>query len=181
MGLAYAALAQEKSLYDRLGGKGSIQAVVDEFVTRVAADTRINQKFAKSNIDRVKYELVEQICMATGGPCKYTGLDMKTAHLHMGVTDGEFNALVEDLVGALDKFNVAEKEKNELLGKLGPMKPQIVEVNSPATGTPLPSNFKPAPPLKKKDMKVSKKKDEKQEKSKSDKSKPEKSKSEKKK
>src|SRR5215468_625996 len=147
MGLACAAMAQEKSLYDRLGGKDSIKAVVDEFVTRVAADTRINQKFAKSNIDRVKFELVEQICMASGGPCKYTGLDMKTAHKNMGVTDGEFNALVENLVGALDKFKVGEKEKNELLGKLGPMKSQIVEVKSEKTGTPLPAKFKPAPPL----------------------------------
>jgi len=141
------ALAQEKSLYDRLGGKDSIKAVVDEFVTRVAADNRINKKFAKSNIDRVKFELVEQICMATGGPCKYTGLDMKTAHKNMGVTEGEFNALVEDLVGALDKFNVGATEKNELLGKLGPMKSQIVEVKSQETGTPLPAKFKPAPPL----------------------------------
>src|SRR5262249_13452416 len=145
--LTGAASAQNKSLYDRLGGKDAIKAVVDEFVTRVAADTRINQKFAKSNIDRVKHELVEQICMASGGPCKYTGLDMKTAHKNMGVTDGEFNGLVEDLVGALDKFKVGEKEKNELLGKLGPMKSQIVEVKGDKTGTPLPASFKPAPPL----------------------------------
>src|SRR5215468_1442099 len=140
-------LAQEKSLYDRLGGKDSIKAVVDEFVTRVAADARVNKKFAKSNIDRLKFELVEQICSVSGGPCKYTGLDMKTAHKNMGVTEGEFNALVEDLVGALDKFNVGATEKNELLGKLGPMKSQIVEVKSQETGTPLPSKFKPAPPL----------------------------------
>lgn len=143
-----AALAQTKSLYERLGGKESIKAVVDEFVTRVAADARINKKFGRSNIDRVKFELVEQICAGTGGPCKYTGLDMKTAHKNMGVTEGEFNALVEDLVGALDKFNVGENEKKELLGILGPMKPQIVEVNSQETGTPLPAKFKPAPPLK---------------------------------
>ncbi|HKQ79103.1 MAG TPA: group 1 truncated hemoglobin [Blastocatellia bacterium] len=142
------ASAQGQSLFDRLGGKDAIKAVVDEFVSRAAADTRINKKFGKSDIDRLKFELVEQICAATGGPCKYTGLDMKTAHKKMGVTEGEFNALVEDLVGALDKFNVQEKEKNELLGLLGPMKPQIVEVNSQETGTALPSKFKPAPPLK---------------------------------
>jgi hemoglobin len=143
-----AASAQNKSLYERLGGMDAIKAVVDEFVTRVAADARINKKFARSNIDRLKFELVEQICAATGGPCKYKGLDMKTAHKNMGVTDGEFNALVEDLVAALDKFNVGENEKKELLGILGPLKPQIVEVNSQQTGTPLPAKFKPAPPLK---------------------------------
>ena len=141
------ALAQEKSLYDRLGGKDAIKAVVDEFVTRVAGDARINKKFARSNIDRVKFELVEQICAASGGPCKYTGLDMKTAHKNMGVTEGEFNALVEDLVGALDKFNVGQKEKGDLLKILGPTQSQIVEVKSKETGTPLPAKFKPAPPL----------------------------------
>src|SRR5262245_11151610 len=101
-----AASAQAQSLYDRLGGKEAIKAVVEEFVGIAAADTRINKKFAKTNVDRLKFELVEQICEATGGPCKYTGLDMKKAHKKMGVTAGEFGALVEDLVKALDKFNV---------------------------------------------------------------------------
>jgi len=147
-GLMVNAAAQNKSLYERLGKKEAIKAVVDEFVARVAADSRVNKKFAKSDIDRVKFNLVEQICMATGGPCKYKGLDMKTSHKNMGVTEGEFGALVEDLVGALNKFNVPEKEKNELLGLLGPMKSDIVEVKSQETGTALPANFKPAPPLK---------------------------------
>jgi len=140
----------KKSLYERLGGVEAIKAVVNEFVSRVAADGRINKKFAKSDIDRVKLHLVEQICSATGGPCTYSGLDMKTAHKKMKVTEGEFNALVEDLVGALDKFNVPEAEKTELLGILGPLKSQIVEVNSAETGTPLPADFKPAPKLSKK-------------------------------
>jgi|SRR5688572_24220853 len=142
------ALAQKKSLYERLGGKDAIKAVVDELATIAIADNRINKKFARSNPERLKFELAEQICAATGGPCKYTGRDMKAAHKNMGVTEGEFNALVEDLVKALDKFNVGAAEKNELLGILAPMKSQIVEVKSQATGTPLPPNFKPAPPLK---------------------------------
>jgi hemoglobin len=158
------ALAQEKSLFDRLGGKNAIKAVVDEFVSIAAADARINKKFGKTNIDRLKFELVEQVCMATGGPCKYKGLDMKAAHKNMGVTAGEFNALVEDLVKALDKFNVGDKEKNELLGALGPMKPEIVEVNSQDTGTALPAKFKPAPALKESKMKDDKGKSEKKKK-----------------
>ena len=144
------ASAKEKSLYDRLGGKKALTAVVDAFVAKVAADTRVNQKFAKSDIDRVKFHLVEQLCAATGGPCKYTGNDMTTAHHNMKVTEGEFNALVEDLVATLDQFKVPEKEKNELLGILGPLKSKIVEVNSSETGTPLPADFTPAPPMKKK-------------------------------
>lgn len=140
--LSVSAAAQNKSLYERLGGKEAITAVVDEFAGRVLADARINQKFSKSDPVRLKTQLVDQICFASGGPCQYTGRDMKSTHSMMGVTEGEFNALVEDLVGALDKFNVPAAEKNELLGLLGPMKPEIVEVNSTATGTPLPKKFK---------------------------------------
>jgi hemoglobin len=137
-----AATAQTKTLYERLGGKESITAVVNEFAGRVLADTRINQKFAKTDPTRLTTQLIEQICAATGGPCQYTGRDMTVAHAKMGVTNGEFNALVEDLVGALDKFNVPETEKNELLAALGPMKAQIVEIQSDATGTPLPAKYK---------------------------------------
>jgi hemoglobin len=118
--------AAEKPLYERLGGKPAITAVVDDFVARVAADPRINRFFANTDIPPFKAKLVDQICEASGGPCKYTGKDMKTAHAGMGVTDADFNALVEDLVATLDKFKVPEKEKGELLGALGPMKKDIV-------------------------------------------------------
>jgi hemoglobin len=123
---------KQKSLHDRLGGKAAITAVVDEFVARVAADKRINSFFAKTASDperlkTFKMHLVNQICEASGGPCKYTGKDMKTAHMGMGVSGGDFNALVEDLVGALDKFKVGKMEKDQLLGALGPMKGDIVE------------------------------------------------------
>ena len=125
-------MAKEKSLYDRLGGKKAITAVVDEFVGRCAGDARINGFFKKTAADpkrlaKFKMNLVDQICQASGGPCKYKGKDMKTAHAGMGIGSADFNALVEDLVGALDKFKVGEKEKGELLGALGPMKSDIVE------------------------------------------------------
>ncbi len=117
----------DKSLYDRLGGKPAITAVVDDFVGRVAADTRINGKFATADIPRLKMLLVEQICQASGGPCAYTGRSMKATHAGMGVSSSDFDALVGDLVTTLNKFKVPEREKNELLGALGPMKSDIVE------------------------------------------------------
>ncbi|MFO0707492.1 MAG: group 1 truncated hemoglobin [Nitrospira sp.] len=116
-----------KPLYDRLGGKAAISAVVEQFVANVANDTRINGRFATTDIPRLKGHLVDQVCMATGGPCTYWGRDMKTTHVGMRITNGDFNALVEDLVAALDKFKVPAKEKGELLGLLGPMKKDIVE------------------------------------------------------
>jgi len=117
----------EKPLYLRLGGKTAIAKVVDDFVGHVAADTRINRFFAHTDIPHLKMELVNQICEAGGGPCKYTGKSMKEAHQGMGISTADFNALVEDLVWALDKNKVGEKEKNELLAILGPMKSDIVE------------------------------------------------------
>ena len=114
------------SLFKRLGGKAAIVAVVEDFVGNVAADTRINAFFANANIPRLKTRLVEQICVGTGGPCKYHGKDMKTAHAGMGVGGADFDALVEDLAKTLNKFKVPAKEQGELGAILGPMKTDIV-------------------------------------------------------
>ena len=116
------------SLYDRLGGKRAITAVVDEFVGNVAKDGRINERFATTDIPKLKGHLVDQVCSASGGPCAYTGRDMKSTHAGMRISNAEFNALVEDLVAALDTFKVPAKEQQELLGLLGPMKSDIVEI-----------------------------------------------------
>jgi hemoglobin len=129
------------------GGKDAIVAVVDDFVARCAGDDRINGKFGRTDIARLKTMLVDQVCEATGGPCTYTGRNMKETHTGMGVTKGEFDSLVEDLVATLDHLNVPKPEQQELLGLLGPMQPDIVEVNSSETGTPLPETYRPAPAL----------------------------------
>ena len=116
----------QSSLYQRLGGYPAIKAVVDDFVGNVAADKRINRFFAKTDIARLKQNLVDQICSGTGGPCIYTGRDMKSAHAGMGVNSNHFNALVQDLQKTLKKFKVPKKEQGELLAVLGPMKTDIV-------------------------------------------------------
>src|SRR5215475_6625121 len=141
------ASAQQKSLYERLGGKDAISAVVDDFAANVLADPRINKKFARTDANRLLANLKDFVCFATGGPCKYTGLDMKTSHKNMGTTAGEFNALVEDLIKTLNKFRVPEREKSELLGALAKLRGDIVESEIAATGTNLPASFRPAPPL----------------------------------
>ncbi len=116
----------EKSLYDRLGGKDAVHAVVEDFVGNVAADTAINGRFASADIPHLKQMLEQQVCAATGGGCKYEGKDMKAAHAGMKITEDEFNALVGDLKKSLDKFKVGEKEQGELLGALGGLKGDIV-------------------------------------------------------
>ncbi len=119
-------MTMDKSRYERLGGKPAITAVVDDFVGRVAADSRINGKFATANIPRLKSMLVDQICQASGGPCTYAGRDMKSTHAGMAISGDDFDALVGDLVTTVNKFKVGEREKNELLGVLGPMRKDIV-------------------------------------------------------
>jgi len=120
-----------RPLYDRLGGTTAIAGVVDGFVANVAADTRINKFFTRVAKDtaamrQFKQKLVDQICQGSGGPCTYTGKDMKTAHAGMGLTNADFDALVEDLVKALDAAGVQQKEKDDLLAILGPMRTDIV-------------------------------------------------------
>lgn len=136
------------SLYERLGGIEAITAVVDSFVARCAGDDRINPKFERTDVPRLTKMLVDQVCEATGGPCTYAGRDMKETHDGMGVTAGEFDALVGDLVATLDEFNVPKAEQDELLGLLAPMREDIVEIESPETGTPLPETYQAAPALR---------------------------------
>ncbi|MDP9319700.1 MAG: group 1 truncated hemoglobin [Chloroflexota bacterium] len=137
------------SLFDRLGGRTAIMAVVADFRKRVEQDSRINAKFARTDLPRLEAMLVDQVSEATGGAFHYTGRDMREAHQGMGVTTGEFNALVDDLVTTLNGFAVPKTEQDELLGILGPLKTEIVEVESSAMGTPLPDAYQAAPPLAK--------------------------------
>ena len=137
----------ERKLYERLGGMDAITAVVEDFRDRAAADDRINLKFARTDIARLTKMLIDQVCEATGGPCRYGGRSMKEAHAGMSVTKGEFDALVGDLVATLKQFKVPSAEQGELLAILGPLKPDIVEVDSNEVGTPLPDAFRPAQAL----------------------------------
>jgi len=116
----------ERTLYERLGGKPAIEAVVGEFVGRTTTDPRIKERFFNTDAENLKRLLVEFVCLATGGPCAYTGRDMPNTHAGMELVDAEWDALVEDLVAALNKFSVGAREQGELLGALGPLKPQIV-------------------------------------------------------
>ena len=137
----------ERSLYDRFGGIDAITAVVRTVVDRQMKDDRINQKFARTNEDRLMKEFIDLICQASGGPCTYTGRDMTEAHHNMGLTNGEWDAFVEDVVTVLNEFKVGAAEQDDLLNALASFRGEIIEVDSPQVGTPLPSAFIPAPPL----------------------------------
>jgi len=139
---------QTKSLYDRLGGGDAINALTESWVARVGGDDRANGKFVRTDIDRLKKEVVDQLCEATGGPCTYTGRSMLETHKGMTVTAGEFEVVMQHLGATLDELNIPEIEQDELVGLIRPMRDDIVEVESPETGTPLPDSYQAAPPLR---------------------------------
>ena len=116
----------EESLYDRMGGAPVVARVIDELIQLNRADQRTKRSFQKINVKRTKEKLHEQFCAVAGGPCKYTGDDMKVVHGGLDITDAEFNGLVENLVTTLDANGVGLREKNELLKLLAPMKRDIV-------------------------------------------------------
>jgi len=113
------------SLYSRIGGRAAIVAVVDQLATNIAADRRISGFFAATDMAAFKVGLVDQLCMMTGGPCRYAGPGMRAVHARH-ITDADFDAFIADLVAALEHFNVPPREKEELLGLLAPMRRNIV-------------------------------------------------------
>lgn len=116
----------DDSLYRELGGAAGVRAVVDEFVSRVAADGRIAPFFRATNIDRLKTTLNEQICAVAGGGCRYTGRDMASSHRGLGIDRAAFNALVEALQAALDARGVPFGTQARLLAQLAPMHREII-------------------------------------------------------
>jgi len=134
LGSAARAQAQktEKSLYDRLGGAYPIAVVVDDFIDRLLIDDTLNAnpaiKEARGRVPApgLKFHVTTMVCEATGGPCKYVGRDMKTAHAKLNITQKEWDAMVADFRKTLNKFKVPVKEQEELIQIVGSTKKDIV-------------------------------------------------------
>jgi hemoglobin len=125
--------AGTKSLWDRLGGETAVKAVVKDFIASAAKDPSVNlnrngkYKVDEKGLEHLEKMLVELISQVTGGPLKYSGRDMKTVHMGMGITEAEFNALGGHLAVTLKKYKVPQKEINELMGIIATTKKDIVE------------------------------------------------------
>jgi len=119
----------QQTLYRRLGGYDALAAVTDDFIGRLASDPQLKRFFLghnKEGVTRIRQHVIDFLCVATGGPCAYTGQDMRTAHTGLGITDADWDASVEHLVASLDKFHVPEREKGEVVGAISPLKADIV-------------------------------------------------------
>ena len=103
---------QQQTLYQRLGGYDALAAVTDDFIGRLASDPQLKRFFVghnKEGVTRIRQHVIDFLCVTTGGPCAYTGQDMRTAHTGLGITDADWDASVKHLVATLDKFHVQEK------------------------------------------------------------------------
>jgi hemoglobin len=119
--------ARAGTLFDAMGGEPVLHAAVDRFTDIVEADGRINFTFAETDLSKFKQLLYEQLCQLSGGPCRYTGRDMRTAHRKLQISTSQFNALAEDLYIALGGSGVPYRLQNKLMAKLAPMKRDIVK------------------------------------------------------
>lgn len=121
--------AQSATLYQRLGGYDALAAVTDDFIGRLIGDPQLARFFTGFSNDskvKIRQHIVDFLCVATGGPCKYTGRDMKTAHTGLNITESDWNITVKHLTATLDKFKVPDKEKNEVLQAIASQKGDIV-------------------------------------------------------
>jgi hemoglobin len=114
-----------KPVFDEFGGVAGLTALMDDFMVRLLADARIKSFFENADQKRIKAHLVEQFCVILGGPCSYSGRDMKTTHADLGIDRAKFNALVEDLQVAMDARHIPFRAQNKLLAVLAPMHREI--------------------------------------------------------
>jgi hemoglobin len=116
-------------MFEALHGMAGIDRIVSGMMAENQSDPRTADFFKAADLERLHRTLVEQFCYVAGGPCHYTGMDMKTSHTHMGVRAKEFDALVEHLEDAMNKEGVPFRDQAKLLAKFAPMKKAVVDEN----------------------------------------------------
>jgi hemoglobin len=114
-------------VFEQFGGESGLVALMDDFMQILLADERMRPFFEFSDQTMVKRHLVEQFCVILGGPCTYTGRDMRQSHALLGIDRADFNALVEDLQVAMNRRGIPFRAQNRLLAILAPMHREIVE------------------------------------------------------
>lgn len=118
---------KDDSLYQGLGQRAGIQRIVEGMLIIAVKDERIGERFKKIDIVRLRDKLTEQLCVESGGPCTYTGESMAESHKGQNLTRSDFNALVEDLIDAMDAEGISVPNQNRLLARLAPMRGDVIE------------------------------------------------------
>jgi len=116
----------DEPLYQALGEKTGIDRLTEEFLWVISEDERVVDRFLKSDITRFQKNFSLQLCELSGGPCRYHGDSMQRVHGGHAISEMEFNAVVEDLLTAMERLHYSVAVQNRLLKQLAPMQPQIV-------------------------------------------------------
>ena len=124
--LAQTMAPKDDQLYKAFGEKPGLVALMDDFMVRLLADARTGPHFKPSNQQRVKEQLVDQLCSLSGGPCVYKGADMKSSHANLDIKKSDFNALVEVLQASMDARGIPFRRQGEMLALLAPMHRDII-------------------------------------------------------
>ena len=121
----------EKTLYERLGGYDAVSAVADDLLPRLQADSQLGRFWnhrGEDGVAREKQLLIDFLSSSAGGPVYYTGRDMKTSHEGMRISESDWSAFLGHLNATLAKFQVAEREREDVVAFIQSTKPEIVEV-----------------------------------------------------
>lgn len=117
------------ALYQRLGGADGIARIVDDVMAAHLANPIVKTRFENiKDMERAKRMACEFFCAGTGGPETYTGKDMLTAHKGMNISEQEYLAVMDDIVSALNKNNLDDGTKNEVVAILYSLKDNIIRV-----------------------------------------------------
>jgi hemoglobin len=122
---AQVALADD-TLFADMGGQDAIVKIANDTADVFLSDNRIKATFDDTNMDRFRKMLAQQFCQVAGGPCVYSGHNMREAHKGLHLTNADFNAAVEDLQKAMDKNGVSFATQNRFLARLAPMQHDVV-------------------------------------------------------
>jgi len=135
---ATAAHAQQ-TLYEQMGGEPKMRAIAEEFTRVLLADDRTNFTFAETDTEKFTQLFYEQLSEITGGPVKYTGRSMHESHEKLNITNGMFNALVEDLYIAFERNDVPYRLQNKVMAVFAPMQRDIVKPGAAEAARSIPA------------------------------------------
>ena len=120
----------DKSLYERLGGYDAISAVANDLLPRLQTDSQLGRFWShrgQDGVAREKQLLIDFLCSSAGGPMLYTGRDMKTSHVGMQISAGDWDAFLGHLGATLDAFQVPQRERDEVVAFIESTRAEIVE------------------------------------------------------
>ena len=125
---ACSGMQNQENLYSALGAEAGLEKIADNFILEIANDDRVIEYFEDTNVERFRQFFIEHMCNLADGPCEYTGDTLVDTHVGMNITVADFNAIVEDLMAAMNKADIAIGTQNRLLARMAELREQIIRM-----------------------------------------------------